>query len=216
VIQTPVGTISLFGYTTPIPYPFGSERTGYLVTDMNAAVASAPDVRAEVLVSPFADPIGRDAIVAWPGGIEMQLYWHTTAPHYAPFEAIPENRVYVSADAADAFVRDFVRFSHGTVESDDARAPGIEIGRPDETYRRIRVTSGFGRMTVLVTDGQLPYPYGRETTGYEVVDLSQTLAKAVASGASVLVSPYVSDVRRSAFVEFPGGYVAEIHTLEAR
>jgi len=216
VIQTPVGTISLFGYTTPIPYPFGAERTGYLVTDMDAAVASARASGAQILVSPFADPIGRDAILAWPGGIDMQIYWHTTAPHYPPFETIPENRVYVPAEAADAFVRDFVRFSHGTVESDDARAPGIEIGRPDETYRRIRIMSTFGRMTVLVTDGQLPYPYGRETTGYEVDDLSQTLAKAIASGSSVLVSPYVSDGRRSAFVEFPGGYVAEIHALEAR
>jgi predicted enzyme related to lactoylglutathione lyase len=216
VIQTPVGTISLFGYTTPIPFPFGAERTGYLVTDMDAAVASARASGAQILVSPFTDPIGRDAIVVWPGGIEMQFYWHTTPPHYAPFETIPENRVYVPPDAADAFVRDFVRFSHGAVESDDARAPGIEIGRPDDTYRRIRITSAFGRMTVLVTDGQLPYPYGRETTGYEVGDLPQTLAKAIASGASVLVSPYVSDGRRSAFVEFPGGYVAEIHAPEAR
>jgi predicted enzyme related to lactoylglutathione lyase len=216
VIQTPVGTVSLFGYTTPIPYPFGAERTGYLVTDLDAAIASARASGAEVLVSPFADPIGRDAIVAWPGGIDMQFYWHTTPPHYAPFETVPENRVYVSADAADAFVRDFVRFSHGTVQSDDARAPGIEIGRPGETYRRIRITSTFGRMTVLVTNGQLPYPYGRETTGYDVDDLPQTLAKAVASGAIVLVAPYESGGRRSALVEFPGGYVAEIHAPDSR
>jgi predicted enzyme related to lactoylglutathione lyase len=211
VIQTPVGTISLFGYTTPIPYPFGAERTGYLVTDLDVAIARARASGAAILVSPFADPIGRDAIVAWPGGIDMQFYWHTTPPHYAPFETIPENRVYVPTDAADAFVRDFVRFSGGAVESEDDSAPGIEIGRPGETYRRIRISSRFGRMTVLVTDGKLPYPYGRETTGYEVDDLSQTLAKAVASGAAVLVAPYRSGGRRSAFVEFPGGYVAEIH-----
>jgi predicted enzyme related to lactoylglutathione lyase len=71
-------------------------------------------------------------------------------------------------------------------------------------------------MTVLVTDGALPYPYGRETTGYEVDDLTQTLARAVASGASVLVPPDVSGGRNSAFVEFPGGYVAEIHALVTR
>src|SRR5271156_3138364 len=40
-LTTPVGLISLFGYKTPIPYPFGQERTGYLVTDMDAAVRSA-------------------------------------------------------------------------------------------------------------------------------------------------------------------------------
>src|ERR1700754_828544 len=38
---TPAGTVSAFGFKTPIPYPFGDERTGYLVTDMDAAVASA-------------------------------------------------------------------------------------------------------------------------------------------------------------------------------
>src|SRR3984957_10350439 len=34
LVLTPVGTISVFGFKTPIPYPFGFERTGYLVTDL--------------------------------------------------------------------------------------------------------------------------------------------------------------------------------------
>src|ERR1700688_4202596 len=38
LILTPVGTISAFGFTTPIPYPYGIERTGYLVTDMETAI----------------------------------------------------------------------------------------------------------------------------------------------------------------------------------
>ena len=38
VVFTPAGTLSVFGFKTPIPYPFGSERTGYLVTDMDLAV----------------------------------------------------------------------------------------------------------------------------------------------------------------------------------
>jgi len=62
-----------------------------------------------------------------------------------------------------------------------------------------------------VTDGHLPYPYGREMTGYETLDLDTTLAKAKAAGARVLVAPYSAADRRSAFVQFPGGYVAEIH-----
>src|SRR5258705_13811625 len=37
LILTPVGTLSLFGYKTPVPYPFGVERTGYMVSDMDAA-----------------------------------------------------------------------------------------------------------------------------------------------------------------------------------
>ncbi|HEY6302353.1 MAG TPA: hypothetical protein VIX14_04745 [Terriglobales bacterium] len=50
-----------------------------------------------------------------------------------------------------------------------------EIGLQGETYRRIRITSRFGNMQVLVTDGHLPYPFGREMTGYQVKDLSATL-----------------------------------------
>src|SRR6202049_4791501 len=41
LVLTPVGTISVFGFETPIPYPFGSERTGYLVMDMDSAIRAA-------------------------------------------------------------------------------------------------------------------------------------------------------------------------------
>ncbi|MGH6817560.1 MAG: VOC family protein, partial [Methylovirgula sp.] len=99
----------------------------------------------------------------------------------------------------------------GKVLDDDRRAPGIEIGRPGETYRRVRIQSEFGRMTVLVTDGRLPYPYGRELTGYEVGDLDVTLAKAEAAGAITFIEPFTVDGRRAAVVRFPGGYIAEIH-----
>jgi hypothetical protein len=30
--------------------------------------------------APFDDPIGRDAVIQWSGGANMQLYWHTTPP----------------------------------------------------------------------------------------------------------------------------------------
>ena len=211
LIQTPVGTISLFGYKTPVPYPFGVERTGYLVTDIEVAIQAARAAGADVLVAPFTDPIGRDVIIQWPGGVDMQLYWHFTKPSYAAFTTVPENRVYVSPDRADGFVQGFVAFSRGRIVSDDAKAPGVEIGRPDDTYRRIRVESDFGGLTVLVTDGHLPYPYGRELTGYDVADLSQTLAKAKAANVRVLVEPYTVNGRNAAMVEFPGGYIAEIH-----
>jgi predicted enzyme related to lactoylglutathione lyase len=211
LLQTPVGTISLFGFKTPIPYPFGAERTGYLVTDIDAAIEAAKAAGADVLVATFPDPIGRDAVIQWPGGVNMQLYWHTTKPSYAAFETIPENRVYVSPDRADAFIRSFLRFSHGKTLSDDPRAPGVEISRPMDTYRRIRIESVFGKMTVLVTDGHLPYPYGRELTGYEVRDIQATLTKATAAGATTLVEQYSSGGRTAAMVQFPGGYIAEIH-----
>jgi len=212
LVLTPVGSVSVFGFKTPIPYPFGLERTGYLVTDMDEAVRAAKATGADVLVAAFNDPIGRDAIIQWPSGVNTQLYWHTTPPFYSPLQTIPENRVYVSPDRVDAFVRSFLAFSHGSVVSDEARAPGIEIGRPAETYRRVRIESKFGKLTALVTDGHLPYPYGREMTGYEVANLAETIAKAKAAGADVLVPPYKTDERDSAIVRFPGGYIAEIHS----
>jgi len=212
LVLTPVGSVSVFGFKTPIPYPFGLERTGYLVTDMDEAVRVAKATGADVFVTAFNDPIGRDAIIQWPGGVNMQLYWHTTAPSYTPLQTVPENRVYVSPDRVDAFVRSFLTFSHGSVVSDEARAPGVEIGRPAETYRRLRIESKFGKLTALVTDGHLPYPYGREMTGYEVTNLSDTIAKAKAAGADVLVPPYKTDERDAVVVRFPGGYIAEVHS----
>jgi hypothetical protein len=211
LVLTPVGNLSVFGFTTPVPYPFGLERTGYLVTDMDAAVQAARDDGADVIVSPFQDALGRDAVIQWPGGVNMQLYWHTTPPSYGPLTAVPENRIYVSRDRADAFIRDFEAFSHGAVTSDDAAAPGVEIGRASDTYRRVRIDSGFGKAVVLITDGHLPWPYGRELTGYEVSDVPAALAKATAAGAKILVPPYTADHREAAIVQFPGGYIAEIH-----
>jgi len=215
LVLTPAGTLSVFGFKTSVPYPFGLERTGYLVTDLDAAVRAAQADSADVLVSPFNDPIGRDVVIQWPGGVNMQLYWHTTPPSYPALQTIPENRVYLSPERAPAFVHGFLAFSHGRVISDDARAPGIEIGRAADTYRRIRISSVFGAMAVLVTDGHLPYPYGHELTGYEVASLPDTLGKAKAAGVSVLAGPNTADKRNSALVQFPGGYIAEIHSTTA-
>jgi hypothetical protein len=111
-----------------------------------------------------------------------------------------------------AFLRGFLAFAHGEVVSDEGHAPGVEIGRPNDTYRRIRIQSRFGKLTVFVTDGLLPYPYGREMTGYEVANLADTLAKAKAAGTTIVVAPYTSDRRNAAVVQFPGGYIAEIHS----
>jgi predicted enzyme related to lactoylglutathione lyase len=211
LVLTPAGSVSVFGFKTPIPFPFGAERTGYLVKDLDAALRFAQAQGADVIVAPFPDPIGRDAVIQWPGGVNMQLYWHTTPPSYKPLQTIPENRVYLSSGKADEFIGRFLRFSKGKIVADDKRAPGVEIGRPGDTYREIRIDSPFGKLIVLVTDGHLPYPYGHELTGYEVSDLTRTIDKAIASGAKVLVPAFASRGRQSALVEFPGGYIAEIH-----
>jgi len=213
LVFTPVGNLSVFGFRTPIPYPFGTEHGGNLVTDMDQAIRQARAAGAATVVSTFPDQIGRDTVIQWPGGVNMQLYWHTTPPSYAPLQTIPESHVYLAPEQAGEFVQDFLRFSHGQIVSDDSDAPGIEIGRTNDTYRRIRLTSLFGRMTVLVTDGHLPYPYGRELTGYEVSDLKQTIDKAKAAGASVLAGPYIASDSQAAMLEFPGGYIAEVHAI---
>ena len=212
-VLSPVGAVSIFAYQTPVPFPYGQERTGYLVTNMDAAVKAARAAGAEVIVAPFKDPIGMDAVVQWPGGVKMQFYWHFTPPTNPPLESVPENRVYLSRDEADHFVSCFMRFAHGNVLGDDQQADAGEIGRAGETYRRIRIHSLFGNMLVLVTDGHLPYPFGLETTGYQVQDLGATLAKAKAAGVKVLTAAYAARDRNTAIVEFPGGYKAEVHEV---
>src|SRR5437879_8241428 len=71
LVLTPVGTLSVFGFKTPLPYPFGVERTGYLVTNLDAAVRAAPASGGDVIVAPFDDPIGRDSIVPSPGTVNL-------------------------------------------------------------------------------------------------------------------------------------------------
>jgi hypothetical protein len=116
LIQTPVGTVSVFGFKTPIPYPFGAERTGYLVTDLDAAIKAARAAGADVVVAAFPDPIGRDAVVQWPGGVNMQLYWHTTKL------CVPKIRFGV--DAAGG--RRKLAFDDRSVQA-DPRYPGFAL-----------------------------------------------------------------------------------------
>jgi hypothetical protein len=214
-VWSPAGTLSTFAFLAPIPYPFGQERTGWLVSDMDKALAAARASGAEVIVDKFKDPIGYDAVIQFPGGVKMQLYWHFTAPSYEPLDSVPDTRIYLSADSADVFVKDFLLFSHGKVVADDKKADAAQIGRSGETFRRIRLESNFGKVLIFVTDGRLPYPFGHEITGYEVTDLDATLAKASAIGVRVLSKRSETTDRSSVMVEFPGGYIAEVHAVKA-
>ena len=76
----------------------------------------------------------------------------------------------------------------------------------------MRIESPFGKIVVLATDGHLPYPYGRETMGYEVADLARVLDRAEGAGAVLLVPTYEAEGRRAAIIQFPGGYIAELHS----
>jgi hypothetical protein len=182
------------------------------ISTIGVAVAAAGS-GALLVVSPRNDPIGKDAIVQFPGGVDEQIYWHTTPPSYAPLATILESRVYLEPQAADAFIRDYLAFSDGRVVSDDQHADGGQIGLPGTTFREVLISSASGQTLVIITDGQLPYPFGRESTGYAVTNLAATLAKAKAAGAEVLWGPYRSVAIDTAILEFPGGYVAEVHQM---
>lgn len=187
---------------------------------MDTAIHAARNAGADIIVDKFNDPIGKDAIIQWPGGLNMQLYCHTIPPSYPLLETIPDNRVYMFVDKVNDFIRAFLQFSHGKVVSDDPHADASEIGRPGETFRRIRITSGFGNMLIFVTDGHLPYPFGREITGYEVADLNATLTKALGTGVKILSAPNRitlngGEILNTSVVQFPGGYIAEIHDYNA-
>ena len=212
-VQTPVGMLSVFAFQTPIPYGFGAERTGWLVTDIESATKAAIEAGADVTIEPFDDPIGKDVLIQFSGGVRTQLYWHTKAPNYAPLASVPDNRVYVSRVSGDKFIGQFLQFTHGKVLA-DATVDGAEIGRANEKVRRVYIGSGFGTTAVFISDGKLPFPYGRESTGYKVADMAATLARAVANGATVLTPPVLtSQGNSSAMLEFPGGYICEIHDV---
>jgi hypothetical protein len=114
-----------------------------------------------------------------------QLYWHTEAPSYPALGSIPDNRVYVSPDAIDQFLRSYLSFTRDSVAADDKSADAALIGKHHTTCREIHITSGFGNTVVFVTDGHLPYPYGEEVAGYAVANVSDTIGKADAAGAKV-------------------------------
>jgi hypothetical protein len=210
LILSPVGTLSVFGFLTPLPFPFGTERGGWLMSDLDTGLAHARAAGAVTVVAPFSDPIGRDTVIQFPGGVTTQLYWHTTAPSYPPLQTIPDNRVYLPPDAVDAFLKSYREFSAATVDFDDQGADGALLGMPGSTFREIHLSSLFGNTAVFVTNGQLPYPFGHEVSGYGVADVDTTIAKALAAGATLL-SPPVGR-QHSSMLQFPGGYIAEIHT----
>jgi hypothetical protein len=115
---TPAGTLSVFGFKTPIPYPFGLERTGYLLTDLDGATRAARAAGADVLVSPFDDPIGREAIIQWPGGVD-------SASHN-PFHRSPQGARGRSGALWNCCGRDWGRArSNSGASRDSLRIPSV-------------------------------------------------------------------------------------------
>jgi hypothetical protein len=209
-ITSPVGDLSVFDYHTPLPHPFGEERTGWGVTDVDAALKAARHSGAYELVAPFDDVIGRDAVIQFPGGIDTQLWQNFTPPKLPELTTVPENRVYVTAGTLRPFLSSYLHFTRGQVVDDQLAADAAEVGETGRMHR-ISITSQFGKTVVFVTDGHLPNPYGHEVAGYQVSDLDSTVAKATATGAQVVAEPHTANGRTSAVLKFPGGYIAEVH-----
>lgn len=88
-VMSPVGTLSVFAYSSPIPFPFGLERTGYLVTDMDQALNAARSAGASIIVSPFKDAIGIDAIIAWPGASRCNCTGISSRPRTMRWRPFP-------------------------------------------------------------------------------------------------------------------------------
>src|SRR5260370_11786826 len=81
-------------------------------------------------------------------------------------------------------------FLAGKSSLTNPRAPGSEIGKPGDTYRRICIESTFGKLAVFVTDGHLPYPYGREITVDGRANLGGPLGNGKTAVEQTLIAPF--------------------------
>ncbi|WP_156934722.1 glyoxalase [Pseudonocardia spinosispora] len=215
IMHSPVGLLAAYDYQTPIPYPFGSEQTGFGVHNPDSAVKVAQQAGATVPVAPWTGPVGREAVIRFPGGYSSQIWEQFDMSGFTPLTTQPEFRVYLSEDTVSAFLASYLKFTGGKVISDVSNADGGEIGAPGTTFHRVRMTTPFGNTVVLATNqGAWTYPYGHDTTGYTVPNLADTIAKAKANGVTVLAGPYKSADRSSVMMQFPGGYTAEVHDGE--
>ncbi|WIX77247.1 hypothetical protein QRX50_38515 [Amycolatopsis carbonis] len=211
IIHSPVGLLAAYDYQTPVPFPFGAEQTGFGVHDPDLGADAALRSGAAVTVTPWTGPVGREAVVQFPGGFASQIWKQFDMSGFTPLTTQPEFRVYLPETTVNAFLASYLKFTGGSVISDVRKADGGEVGAPGTTYHRIRIKTQFGNTVVLAGNGDWTYPYGRDTTGYTVSDVNATVAKAAANGATVLSGPYKSKDRTSVILQFPGGYIAEVH-----
>ncbi|QNT78316.1 glyoxalase [Entomobacter blattae] len=207
-IFSPVGSLSVFDFATALPAPFGQERTGFMVSDLQQALLTARQLGAKALIETFGDAIGNDAVIIWPNGVQMQLFQFFKPSQYAPLQTVPENRLYIPLEGADEFIRQFSIFS-GSALIEDAIMPAGQNPISDGAVRNVLLVSStsFGNTRIFITNGHLNYPFGRETFGYKTENLWDTLTKAVKAGAD----PLYSNNTDSTILQFPGGYIAELH-----
>lgn len=208
LVLTPVGALSVFGFKTPIPHPFGMERSGsrHGLGHRHSRRASRRRRRNGRDV-PRPDWPRRHHSVAGRCQHAALMAHLLGAELRAAADGTGKARLSVAGPGRcirPRFHR--LRAWQGCLRR--SASTGRGIGCPSDTYRRSRIESGFGRM--MVTHGHLPNPDGRETTGYEVSALFATFGRAKSAGAVVLVEPYSAGQHQAAIVQFPGGQIAEI------
>jgi hypothetical protein len=126
------------------------------VTDLDEAIRSAKIRAADVVVAPFNDPIGRERSSNGRAESACSSTGTRLLPTMPSFRPFPKTESTCPSGArTNLFANSWPSHS---VASDDARAPGVEIGRPNDMFRRVRIASTFGTITVLATDGHIPYP----------------------------------------------------------
>src|SRR6266404_1843362 len=95
---------------------------------------------------------------------------------------------------------------------------------PSAAFFSSTIVASYLRDYLFVTEWiSAMYPPGNCTTTasrssvlYGGTRTSTPLAFALVSGVDVLVPPYKTDEREAVVVQFPGGYIAEIHSVTKR
>ncbi|RJQ76638.1 hypothetical protein D5S17_17385 [Pseudonocardiaceae bacterium YIM PH 21723] len=103
IIHSPVGLLAAYDYQTPVPFPFGSEQTGFGVHDPDSAVAVARRSGATAPVAPWTGPVGREAVIRFPGGFSSQIWEQFDMFGFPPLTTQPEFRVYLSEDSQSRY-----------------------------------------------------------------------------------------------------------------
>ena len=144
LVLTPAGSVSVFGFKTPMPYPFGRRTHGLSGDRSRRRRRAAQADGADVLVSSVqrSDRPGRRDPVARRRE-HAALLAHDAALVPA-LKTIPENRVYVSPERANDFSQLSRRFRTGKVGRTMRTRRVSRSGASPIPYRRDPDPSVFG------------------------------------------------------------------------
>jgi hypothetical protein len=162
-------------------------------------------------------------IVAIAGGsVPVTAQATAATPNPAVGPQYDTTYVYVAPDEFDHLVRSVLATFGGTASK---QVVMTMTPTPSSTVSQLILTP-VGTISVFGFKTSIPFPFGLERTGYLVsamdaalraaratgTDVADTIRKAKNAGVTFLLAAYQSDHRQAAMVQFPGGYIAEIHS----